>query len=58
MAPFQVVHESDPAVWGHWAAPGCGVGGAGFAFYVQSVHFPWTIKIPLSVIHLLACYCH
>lgn len=39
VAPSQVVHGSDPAARGHWAAPGCGDGGAGFAFYVQSVHF-------------------
>lgn len=58
MAPFQVVHGSDLAAWGHWAAPGCGDGGAGFAFYVQSVHFlqdnknplfPLTISLPVIV---------
>lgn len=48
MAPFQVVHESDPAAWGHWAAASCGNGRAGFAFYVQSVHLLVDNKTPSS----------
>ena len=49
MAPFQVVHGSDPAAWGHWSAPGCGDGGAGFAFYVQNVHLLLDNKTPSSI---------
>lgn len=48
MAPFRVVHGSDPAAWGCWAAPGCGDGRAGFAFYVQSVHLLLENKTPSS----------